>query len=265
MRFAALAIALLLGACAGAPREPVTVSSVRLVGDRDFVEWRLSSDGAATHDASGRHLQFTAPAELTRPIIADARALAALGSFDCPEAPSDMPDRYVVIQQGGETARTQFQHGCGDVEAVRLANAFFNAGENLRIEGIVIANRAPLVATSIEVRNLTWGRAHSWWRVTRGGEGAYFRDGVEQRFHVSAETYDNIYAIMRPWQGSGISCANAPTDGAYGEITFAVDEDTRRSGWRLGCSSANSDDLYRRLSEATVVVRTLAGVPAATP
>lgn len=265
MRIAALAIALLLGACASTPREPITVSSVRLVGDRDFVEWRLTSDGAATHDATGRHLQFTAPRDVTARIIADARALAALDSFDCPEAPSYMSDRYVVIEQGGQTHRTQYQHGCSDAETQRLTDRFFRAGEELWIQGSVIANRAPLEATSINVRYLSWGRASVWWTVTRDGEGAYFRDGVEHRFQIDAATYDNLYALMRPWQGSGISCANAPTDGPYGEITFAVGEDTRRSGWRLGCSSHNSDDLYRRLGEATVAVRTLAGVPAPTP
>jgi hypothetical protein len=101
----------------------------------------------------------------------------------------------------------------------------------------------------ITFQNMYWGNETSRWLVPRDGEGRYADQQRTVTFHVSAETFDRVRELLRPYEGHAFVCQRAIADGPYGHIIWTSREgrEDHRAQWDAGCVTGDADDMFTRL------------------
>lgn len=112
---------------------------------------------------------------------------------------------------------------------------------------------------TIGVVYMYWGNTTGSWSVSRSGQGSAMRDGETQTFVVSAEAFEQMRDIFRPYEGRDFHCNRVVTDGPYGYVVWSSEEgsEEQRTGFDAGCISGDAEDLFERLDRAGALVESL--------
>ena len=110
--------------------------------------------------------------------------------------------------------------------------------------------------TMITFQNMYWGNETSRWAVRREGEAQYVDAQRTVTFHVSAETFDRVREILKPYEGRDFQCHRQIADGPYGYVIWSQSEgqEARRTQWDAGCVTGDADDLFARLDAAMEIL-----------
>jgi hypothetical protein len=111
----------------------------------------------------------------------------------------------------------------------------------------------------ITLQNMYWGSETSSWTVPREGEGRYVEQQRVVSFHVSAEAFDRVRELLRPYEHRAFQCRRVVTDGPYGFVIWSSGEglEHRRTQWDAGCITGDADDLFARIDAATAILTPL--------
>jgi hypothetical protein len=95
--------------------------------------------------------------------------------------------------------------------------------------------------------------------VPREGVGRYVEQQRVVTFHVSAETFDRVRELLRPYEGRSFQCSRVVTDGPYGFVIWSSREgrENQRTQWDAGCVTGDADDLFARIDAATAILTPL--------
>jgi hypothetical protein len=84
-------------------------------------------------------------------------------------------------------------------------------------------------------------------------------DGQTQTFAVSAEAFEQMREIFRPYESRHFECNRVVADGPYGYVVWSSQEgrEDQRTAFDAGCISGDAEDLFERLGRAEALVESL--------
>jgi hypothetical protein len=263
-----LGLIFVMAACASshaeAPRD-----SIEVVYHPERLEYSIIDGGPARFVGGVEHdvYEFQASREDFRRIADLLEPLKANG-LPCSQPTERSAPGYIVWREDGEEVRRVAMHTLcysdGARPLARNADRAFRAMEEMGHERYA----APAIPDPaiITLQNMYWGNPTATWTIARGGQGRYVDPQRTVTFDVSAETFDRIREIFRPYEGRDFHCNRVVTDGPYGFVIWSSREgqEDQRTLWDAGCVSGDADDLFQRLDAVMTILEPLrdAGAPA---
>lgn len=254
-----LCLVFLLSACASSRGEAET-QSIEVVYHAGAMEYSITDGGPARLvSGSGAHplYEFEASREDFRR-IADLLEPLRESGLPCSEPSAHAAPGYIIWRENGEEVTRVEMHTLCYADGVRpLAR---NTDEAWRLMEEMGHERYVMPAipdpTIITLENMYWGRTTSSWTVRRGGEGSYSDPQRTVRFDVSAETFDRIREIFRPYEERDFHCRRVITDGPYGFVIWSSGEgqEDQRTQWDAGCVTGDAADLFARTDAAVEIL-----------
>jgi hypothetical protein len=259
MRSILFVMAALVAACASshaeAPRE-----SIHVVYHPGTMEYSIEDGGPARFiSGSGAHplYEFQASREDFRRIADMLEPLKANGLPCSQPSEHSSPGAIIWREDGQEVRRVEMHTSCysdGSRPLARNTDRAFHAMEEMGHARYV----APAIPepTLITLQNMYWGRPTATWTVPRGGQGRYIDPQRTVTFDVSAETFDRIREIFRPYEESDFHCNRVITDGPYGFVIWSSREghEDQRTLWDAGCVTGDASDLFGRTDAALEIL-----------
>ena len=110
--------------------------------------------------------------------------------------------------------------------------------------------------TIITLDNRYWGRPTTSWTIPRGGVGRYVDPQRTVEFDISAETFDRIREIFRPYEERDFHCDRVMTDGPYGFVIWSSQpgQEDQRTQWDAGCLTGDASDLFARIDQTMEIL-----------
>lgn len=261
MRIVILALSLCFGGCASAPAEHARASIE--VFHSESMNYRIEDGGRAHFVSSGGphpRYEFEASRDDFRQIAALLEPLKQAG-LACSRPSEHIAPGHIVWREGGQEVRRVEAHVvCNGPEQRPLAR---NSDQAFRLMEEMGHARfvAPAIPepTIITLQNMYWGRQTATWTLPRAGMGSYVDPQRTIEFEMSAETFDRIRDILRPYEERDFHCNRVTTDGPYGFVIWSSREgqEDQRTLWDAGCVTGDASDLFARLDRATEILAPL--------
>jgi len=256
-----LVLALSLGACVSAPAESGRRSVE--VFHSEAMNYSIEDGGRARFvSGSGAHpaYEFEASREDFRR-VADLLEPLRQAGLACSAPSEHLAPGHIIWRVGGrEVRRVEAHILCYGPEPRPLARNAEQASRLMEEMGHARYVPAPIPEpTHITLDNRYWGRQTSSWKISRGGTGRYVDSQRDVAFDVSAETFDRIREIFRPYEARDFHCNRVITDGPYGFVVWSSQEgrEDQRAAWDAGCVTGDASDLFARIDEATALLVSL--------
>lgn len=258
MRILSLALALCFGGCASAPAESARASIE--VFHSETMNYMIEDGGRARFvSSSGAHPVYAFEAsrgDFRR--IADLLEPLKAAGLPCSRPSEHIAPGHIIWREGGEDVRRVEAHivchGSEPRPLARHSEQAFRLMEEMGHARYV----APAIPepTIITLDNRYWGRPTSSWTIPRGGVGRYADPQRTVDFEISAETFDRIREILRPYEERDFHCNRVLTDGPYGFVIWSSreGEEDQRTLWDAGCVTGDASDLFARIDRATEIL-----------
>jgi hypothetical protein len=253
-----LGLALALTACASS-RAGTAHDAIDVIYVPGAMEYSIEDGGRArvigaddrrVFEFDASHEDFQRIAELLTPLQAEGLA--------CSAPPDNAAPGHIVWRRGDEEVRRVEMHTLcysdGQRPLERNGNQAWRAMDEMgRARYVAPAIPDP---TTISLQNLYWGNLRSAWTIPRGGEGRFVEGERVVTFPVSAETFDRVREIFRPYEGRYFECNRVITDGPYGFIIWSSreGEEDQRTQWDAGCVTGDAGDLFTRIDTAMEIL-----------
>lgn len=258
MRSVILVLAMCLGACASAtadePRESIEVFHSETM---NFVI--EDGGGARLVQSSGPHpvYEFQASHEDFRQIATLLEPLQA-GGLPCSQPSEHIAPGQIIWRRGGEEVRRAEIHTICYAGGERPLAGNTDRAWRLMEEMGHARYVAPAIPepTTITLQNMYWGRTTATWTIPRGGEARYSDPQRTVTFPMSAETFDRIRDLFRPYEERDFHCSRIIADGPYGFVIWSSQEgqEDQRTQWDAGCVSGDASDLFERIDGAMEIL-----------
>lgn len=269
MRSHIFAFSFLVAACASAPANAPR-ESIDVVYTPGGLEYSISDGGPARFIGGSAHplYEFQASREDFRR-IADLLDPLKENGLACSQPSEHSEPGYIIWRRGGEEVhRVEIHTLCyadGSRPLARNTDSAFRAMEEMGHERYV----APAIPapTIITLQNMYWGNPTATWTLSRGGEGRFVTTQRAVTFEISAETFDRVREIFRPYEARDFHCNRVVADGPYGFIIWSSQEgqEDQRTQWDAGCLTGDASDLFARIDSAMEIVVPLREAAAAQP
>jgi hypothetical protein len=268
MRSISLLLVVLAAACATSTAQS-THEAIQVVYHPGTMEYSIEDGGPARFvSSSAAHplYEFQASREDFRRIADLLEPLKANGLPCSRPSEHSAPGHIIWREDGQEVQRVEMHTLCysdGARPLARNTDRAFRAIEEMGHERYV----APSIPdpTIITLQNMYWGRPTATWIVPRGGQGSYADPQRTVTFAFSAETFDRIREIFRPYEERDFHCNRVIADGPYGFVIWSSREgqEDQRTLWDAGCVTGDATDLFGRTDAAMEILVPLRDAAAA--
>lgn len=219
----------------------------------------VDGGGARVVSSSAAHpvYEFQASREDFRRIAELLEPLQS-GGLPCSEPSQHIAPGYIVWRVDGQEVRRSEIHTICYADGPRPLASRTDQAWRLIEEMGHARYLAPAIPepTIITLQNLYWGRPTATWTIPRGGTGRFVNPQRTVDFEVSAETFDRIREIFRPYEARDFHCNRVLTDGPYGYVIWSSREgqEDQRTLWDAGCVTGDAGDLFERIDTAMEVL-----------
>ncbi len=258
MRIIILLLTAALGACASAQTEAARQSIT--FSHSETTHFMIEDGGAArfvSSTAAHPVYEFEASREDFRQIAELLEPLRAHG-LPCSQPSEHTAPSQIVWRRGGEEiARAEVHTICyadGQRPLARNTDRAWRLMEEMgHARYVAPAIPEPAIIT---LENMYWGRVTSSWTIPRDGVGRFADPQRSVDFHVSAETFDRIRELFRPYEARDFHCNRVITDGPYGNVIWSSREgqEDQRTRWDAGCVTGDAGDLFARIDGAMEIL-----------
>lgn len=256
-----LILAMWVSACASVPAEAPRRSIE--VFHSESMNYMIEDGGRARFvNGSGDHpiYEFEVSREDFQRVADLLEPLREAG-LSCANPSENIAPGHIIWREGGQEVRRVESHivcyGSGLRPLARNSQQASDLMEEMGHARYV----APSIPdpTIITLDNRYWGRPTSSWTITRAGVGRYVNPQRTVEFEVSAETFDRIREIFRPYEERDFHCNRVRTDGPYGFVIWSSQEgqEDQRTLWDAGCVTGDASDLFARIDQATEILVSL--------